>query len=194
MAKGQKALQQQNTQLAQQLAQQAAADRERMLQGSPEDQARRKRVAARRESINKGDWSNAPDFLSDTASVAERFRKRQAKQNLTPTGNYALGMAYTNPKALAQTNALLTDEWDRDAAQQFEGDVKRYIQDTDDMELGIIRHRSDIDNALLNNASSRSLDHYGLAAQIAGRRGQVLPSLIGGGLGAFGGFLSNPAI
>ena len=194
MAKGQTEIQQQNTQLAQQNAANAADDRQRLLLGTPEEQARRKRVAARRSAIDKGNYGNLPDFIGNNASVADRFRKRQAIAGLTPTGNTSLGLAYTNPKALAQSNQLLNDQWERDASGQFESDVRNYIQDTDDMEQGIIRHRTDIDNALLGNASSRSLDHYNLAAQIAGRRGSWLPSLIGGGLGAVGGLLANPAI
>lgn len=186
MAKGQNALQQQNTQLARQLAAQSQQDRQALQQGTPEEQARRARVAARRTAIDKGDWANAPDFYSDSASVADRYKKRQTRMNVTPTGTAALGMAYANPNAVAQTNQVLADQWDNDAAQQFEGDVKRYSDETNDMELGIIRDRNDINNALLNNSSSRSLDHYSLAAQLASRRGSWLPSLISGGLGAAG--------
>lgn len=59
------------------------------------------------------------------------------------------------------------------------------------MVQGIIKNRTNVDNSLLGNASSRSLDHYNLAAQIAGRRTSLLPSLIGGGLSVDGGLIDR---
>ncbi|GEM_PF-6445110 len=193
MAKGQKAFQNQQQQYAQQAATNSQAANDRLTQGTPEEQARRARVATRRKAIDSKKFGELPDFVPTFGAPAERQRRREALTSLTPTGATAMGFANANPTALAQMKMNMQDEFDRDAGLAYEQDVKNYIQDTDDMEMGIIRQRTDVDNSLLNSNNSRLMGHSQLQGQMASQRGSWLPSLIGGGLGAVGSIFAGAA-
>jgi len=158
---------------------------------NPELKARKARVAERRNAIDTGTISDAKDFISNRAAVAERERSREAKMNVTDTGVAGLAANFANPTQIALAKQLYKDEFARDSAAQTETDAKNYMDETDAMERDIISTTLGIDSGIMGTSFGVSQSNQQLAAQIAAQRASVFPSILGAAIGAGAGMITQ---
>lgn len=186
MAKNQKRIQQQQEQRSQQQYDTGLSAQKRLIDGSPEFQARQAQLAARNNYIQTGTIADDKNFVSNKDAVAERAMQFERRQNLTDTGIAGLAANYTNPTQIALAKQMSKDEFGRDSAAQTSADAKQYINDTRSMEDNIINQKIGIDSGIMGTAFGASQSQIQLAAQIASQRASVLPGILGMALGAAG--------
>lgn len=189
MGKQQKEIQQTATSRSDQQYNDAQAAKDRML-NSPEMKAYAARTAKRRTAIDTGTFANAADFLSNKDAVAQRKATYDATASLKPTGLGALALNKVNPAAVADQARVRTDEFARDSALQAESDKRGFIGETQAMESDILGKKLGVDSTIMGASFGQSNYNSSLAAQIAAQRASVLPSIIGGALGAAGSMFS----
>lgn len=178
--KGQEKLQKTSEQRSAQQHQTGVDAQKRLLDGSAEFQAYKKRVAGRRSTIESGTYADSADFLSNKDAVAQRKATYDATASLKPTGLGALAMNQINPKAVADQERVRADEFARDSAIQAQADKRGYIADTEAMESDIIGKNLGVDSTIMGAAFGQSNYNQSLAAQIAAQRASIVPSIIGG--------------
>ena len=186
MAKGQKELQQKADQRSDQQFATATEAQKRLVDGSPEFQAKKAQVAERRKSVDSGTIAERSDFIGNKSFVAERNAQREAKANLAKSGVAGLASNYANPTQIALAKQVIDDEWARDSATQQEQDALNYINETNAMENDIINAEANADASVMNSAFGVSQAQQDLAARISASRSSVLPAI----LGAFAGGVS----
>lgn len=169
-------------------AAQIEADRARLLADSPQTQWLRDMASRGSQWIDKKDFSQAPPgmFNYNLADPAKRGKQREAELNLQPTGAMALGMQNANPTALAMAKLKLNSEMDQDNAANYEGSVGNYMQEIKGMNSDLANFDFTRNNALLGNAMNRWQSASSQWGQTANARASVVPSILGGVLGAAG--------
>ena len=178
-------------------AQQIGVDRDRILKDSPQLGFLRGIADRGSKWITARDYRQPADGLYDVnlSDPAKRQAMRKANMNLAPTGATALGMSSANPTALAMAGQAQSDELDRDAAEAYQVGVKNYIGDIMGLNRDLTNYDFTRDNALLGNAMQRWQTSTGQWGQTANAQGSILPSILGGALGAAGsiagGYLSG---
>lgn len=172
---------------------QIAADRNRILQDSPQ-------LAFLRGIAKRGaDWISAKDYRQpvdglfdvNLSDPAKRQAMRKANMNLAPTGATALGMSSANPTALAMARMAQNDELDRDSAQAYETGVKTYIGDVMGLNRDLTNYDFTRDQSLLGNATNRWQYSTGQWGDTARQMGSIVPGIIGSALGAGGQILGG---
>lgn len=156
----------------------------RLVDGSPEFQAKKVQVAERRNAIDKGTIADRADFIGNKSFVAERNEQRDAKANLAKSGVAGLASNYADPTQIALAKQVIDDEWARDSATQQEQDAANYINETNAMENDIINSEIGTDTNIMSSAFGVSQQQQQTAAQIAASRASILPSILGMAIGA----------
>lgn len=167
---------------------QAAEDRRRMLQDTPQTAWLRDIAKRGAEWIAGKNFSSPPPgmFKYDLSAPGKRQKMREADMNLQPTGAYALGAANANPTALAMARQRLNDQMDQDDAANYEQAVNSYMDEVKALNASLADFDFSRDNALLGNATSRWQTATNNWGQTANARASVWPSLLGGVLGGAG--------
>ena len=172
---------------AENLSAKAEADRSALQAtiqaGTPESKAVNARVASRRTAIDDGNLDGAPDFIGNQANQAEINRKREAEFNAAPTGLMAIGKKFANPNQIALQTKILKDRQARDAAGNLEGQWQGYINDTNNLENGVVGRQDNINLSLMGDAGSRAVQQQQIANQIASQRMNMWAGLAGAGIG-----------
>lgn len=193
MGKGQKELQNTATQRSAEQYKAGQDATQRLITGSPEEQARRKLIADRRHAIDTGTIAQARDFIGNQANTAERERQRQLRSSTAKTGIAGLASNYADPNQIALADQANKDEFARDSAAQNEADAQNYINQTTAMEDQTIGQQIGINQGIAGNAYGNSNSQIGLASQIAAQRASVLPSIIGAAISGAAGIASAGA-
>ncbi len=184
MAKGQKKIQDQQTQRSEEQYDTGRAAQKRLVDGSPEFQARKARVGKRRGYIESGTIADDADFASNKQAVAERAEQFGRRQNLLDTGVAGLAANFADPTQVSLAKEAGKEEFGRDSAAQAQEDANNYRRETDAMENDLINTQINVDSGVMGNAFGTSQSQIQLASQIAAQRSSVLPSIIGMALGA----------
>lgn len=151
----------------------------------------RQRIAARRRSIDKKDFDNAPDFIGNKQISAERNKVLENTANLTQTGIAGLGSAYANPDTVGMASKLLKDRMAQVTGGQWESDVNDYIRDTGAQETDLANADAGMYSQFAQYNGQQAFNQQQLWTQIAMQRASVLPSLIGAGIGGVAGMFTG---
>lgn len=157
MSNGNKRYNQQQEEETRRASAQQQADRERMLQDSPQTKWLRDLATRGAAWISGKNYSSAPPgmFKFDLNDPAKRAKMREADMNLQDTGAFALGGQNANPQALAMARMRLNDQNDQDQAANYEGAVNSYMDEVKGMNADLSNYDFTRDNALLGNAFNR---------------------------------------
>lgn len=182
MAKGQKALQQTSTDRSKEQYQIGHDAEQRLITGTPEWQAWSGRIDKRREAIDKGNYAEAPDFLSNKANRAEQTRQYQANKNIHPTGVGGAALANADTTQVALTNKILDDTFQYNLSKQAEDDARGYVADTNTLENQRINTQIGNNQFLAGMGMDQSNINIDRAQQIAAQRNQAFMQMIGMGI------------
>jgi hypothetical protein len=193
MAKGQKALAKQMELDRQQRATQYEESRKEAKTPSYAESQREGELKAHNEYKAKKDYRKPPPGLISLnyADPAQRQRMRERMLNATPTGTAAWG-AEGNPTALALSRQNMQDTFDRDAASQYEGDLRAEdtYQRTGAADSLIAADWARKAGLLSNDAS---MLQFATQARIQTQPKSILPALLSAGLAGAGMVLGGPA-
>jgi hypothetical protein len=161
-----------------------------LQEGTPESKAYSARIGERRKAIDTGNIGGAVDFVGNSANQAIMNRKREAVWNAQPTGIQAIGNRYADGKTIGLQTAQLKADQARASSAQLEGDWRGYINETNDMERGVISRGDNISMNLMGAADSRSSRYDEIARQIAAQRMNMWAGIAGGLIGGTSSVLS----
>lgn len=167
---------------------QAASDRTAAIEARAPLRAR---VQARRHAIATHDYDHAPDFIGNNNIAAERNKRMENQADLTSTGIAGLGTAYASADSVAMAAKLLKDRQAQVTGGQFEEDVNNYIRGTDAEEKDLANADAGMYSGFSESENARAMENQRIATQIAMQRAQVIPSLIGAGIGGAAGMFQG---
>jgi hypothetical protein len=172
------------------------ADRTALQEKSPALLAREREYKAHEDWKAGLDYSKPPPGLIalDYAAPAQRQAMREKLFNPsmnTPTGIAGLAGTGMDSVAVQNTNAVLKDEQDRDAATSYEQDVRAEdAYQRGDNAWNLISNDFQRKSTLLNSSQAQS--QFFTGARINAQPQSIVPGILAGGLSAVGSIFGGP--